>query len=110
MELLKSNKFWTPKYKLEIKAKEEGFLQTTSALILGEVAVKLGAGRMFKEQKLDYEAGIELKNKTMILWRKWSTFVLYSSNPIDEKLKDELEKSYVIRQNQKQKLILERLG
>lgn len=25
LELLKSNKFWTPKYKLEIKAKEEGF-------------------------------------------------------------------------------------
>lgn len=37
-------------------------------------------------------------------------FVLYSSNPIDEKLKDELEKSYVIRQKPKTKLILERLG
>ncbi|AEC46130.1 thymidine phosphorylase [Mesomycoplasma hyorhinis] len=112
LELLKSNKFWTPKYKLEIKAKEEGFLQTTSALILGEVAVKLGAGRMFKEQKLDYEAGIELKKQNNDFVKKNEVlFVLYSSNPIDEKLKDELEKSYVIRQKpKKQKLILERLG
>ncbi|WP_215742949.1 thymidine phosphorylase [Mesomycoplasma hyorhinis] len=112
LELLKSNKFWTPKYKLEKKAKEEGFLQTTSALILGEVAVKLGAGRMFKEQKLDYEAGIELKKQNNDFVKKNEVlFVLYSSNPIDEKLKDELEKSYVIRQKpKKQKLILERLG
>ncbi|CRH25249.1 Thymidine phosphorylase [Chlamydia trachomatis] len=79
---------------------------------MGEVAVKLGAGRMFKEQKLDYEAGIELKKQNNDFVKKNEVlFVLYSSNPIDEKLKDELEKSYVIRQKpKKQKLILERLG
>lgn len=112
INLLKSAKFWQPKYKLEIKAEQEGFLETTSALIFGQVAVLLGAGRQFKEQALDYEAGIELKKQNNDFVKKNEVlFVLYSSNPIDEQLKFELQKAYVIRQKpKKQKLILERLG
>lgn len=47
------------KYK-EIKAKNAGIIEKISAIRLGELSVSLGAGRVSKEDLIDYSVGIEL--------------------------------------------------
>lgn len=44
----------------EIKAKESGVIEKISAIRLGELSVFLGAGRISKEDPIDYGVGIEL--------------------------------------------------
>lgn len=55
--------WFNPKFKYEVKSKNEGYLKINSAIAFGLVAMKLGAGRKSKEDSIDYEAGIHL-NKT----------------------------------------------
>ncbi len=50
------------KYK-EIKAEQSGIIQNISAIKLGELSVLLGAGRLSKEDSIDYGVGIELKKQ-----------------------------------------------
>lgn len=49
---------------LEIKAKQDGFIQSIDSRIVGESAVLLGAGREKKTDTIDYGAGIVLYKKT----------------------------------------------
>ncbi|QNM93492.1 pyrimidine-nucleoside phosphorylase [Mycoplasma sp. Pen4] len=95
VEALKSPSFWNPKYKLEVIAEEEGFLEIFGALTFGIVSMKLGAGRKTKEDSIDFEAGITLNKKTNESVVKGDVlFTLYSSNPIDPELVDELKQGY----------------
>ncbi|QIW61930.1 pyrimidine-nucleoside phosphorylase [Mycoplasmopsis gallinacea] len=95
VQALKDPSFWNPKYKLEVKATKEGYLEIFDALTFGLVSMKLGAGRATKADKLDFEAGITLNKKTN---EKVSVgdviFTLYSSKPIPNELAIELENSY----------------
>lgn len=54
-----------PKAKLSrtVRAAKSGFVSALDARKVGHAAVMLGAGRAFKEQKLDYGAGLELLKK-----------------------------------------------
>lgn len=49
---------------LEIKANQDGFIQSIDSKIVGECAVLLGAGREKKSDKIDFGAGIVLHKKT----------------------------------------------
>ena len=49
---------------LEIKAKQDGYIQSIDSRIVGESAVLLGAGREKKTDTIDYGAGIVLLKKT----------------------------------------------
>ncbi len=49
---------------LEIKAKQDGYIQSIDSRIVGESAVLLGAGREKKTDTIDYGAGIALYKKT----------------------------------------------
>lgn len=49
---------------LEIKANQDGFIQSIDSKIVGESAVLLGAGREKKTDTIDYGAGIILYKKT----------------------------------------------
>lgn len=49
---------------LEIKAKQDGYIQSIDSRIVGESAVLLGAGREKKTDTIDYGAGIVLFKKT----------------------------------------------
>ncbi len=49
---------------LEIKVKQDGFIQSIDSKIVGESAVLLGAGREKKTDTIDYGAGIILYKKT----------------------------------------------
>ncbi len=54
-----------PKAKLSrtVRAARSGFVSALDARKVGHAAVMLGAGRAFKEQELDYGAGLELLKK-----------------------------------------------
>lgn len=47
-------------YKYIIKSKESGVITKISALKIGNLSLKLGAGRLTKDSKIDYTVGIEL--------------------------------------------------
>lgn len=71
---------------LEIKANQNGFIQSIDSRIVGESAVLLGAGREKKTDNIDYGAGIMLYRKTCDKVSVGDTIaVLYAES--DEKLK-----------------------
>ena len=45
---------------IEVYSEKEGYINNIDALKIGKVSMKLGAGRHFKEDKIDYSVGIEL--------------------------------------------------
>ncbi|MFV8481553.1 pyrimidine-nucleoside phosphorylase [Mycoplasma sp. SK341A] len=111
VEALKSPTFWNPKYKLEVIADQEGYLEIFDALTFGIVSMKLGAGRKTKEDSIDFEAGITLNKKTNDEVKKGDVlFTLYSSNPIDLELVEELKNGYKFNQAKvENKIILDKL-
>lgn len=112
VDKLKSKNFWNPKYSLEIKAAKSGYLEIYDALIFGTVAMKLGAGRKTKDDKIDFEAGITLHKKTNDKVNKGDKlFTLYSSNKIDKNLAKELSSAYKITDSQvENNIIIDKLG
>ena len=54
-------------HKVAVTAVSEGTVETINALLVGEASVSLGAGRLTKESKLDYDAGIQLIAKKVIM-------------------------------------------
>ncbi|MBU4690260.1 pyrimidine-nucleoside phosphorylase [Mycoplasma sp. ES3157-GEN-MYC] len=112
-EILKdASAFWKPKYKHEVIAQNEGYLEIFDSLTFGVVAMKLGAGRARKEDSIDFEAGITLNKKTNEVVKKGDVlFTLYSSNPIDLKLVEELSSAYKFNDKQvENKIILAKLS
>ena len=50
-------------YVVEVTSNEEGYIQDLDAEKIGKVAMYLGAGRMKKEDEIDYTCGIVLEKK-----------------------------------------------
>ncbi len=72
---------------LEIKANQDGYIQSIDSRIVGESAVLLGAGREKKTDTIDYGAGIVLYKKTCYKVSTNDTIaILYAES--DEKLKN----------------------
>ena len=72
---------------LEIKANQDGFIQSIDSKIVGESAVLLGAGREKKTDTIDYGAGIILYKKTGDYVKKGEAIAaLYADS--DERLKN----------------------
>lgn len=59
----KLNKIKISKKIISIKSKKEGYIKHINALELGEIARILGAGRLNKEDNIDFEVGIVLNKK-----------------------------------------------
>ena len=57
------DKFEKAKYKIEIKSKKTGYVFSMNAQEIGKIASELGAGRIRKEDEIDYTAGIILNKK-----------------------------------------------
>nr|WP_248284140.1 thymidine phosphorylase [[Mycoplasma] gypis] len=92
---LEQKDWFKPKYTYELKSQQEGYLEILSALDFGLVAMKLGAGRKTKEDKIDFEAGIYLNKITNEYVKQGETlFTLTSSNPIEQSVILELEKTF----------------
>jgi pyrimidine-nucleoside phosphorylase len=74
---------FNPKYKVDIKSDSSGFLKIKSSSQVGIISMLLGAGRMKKEDNLDFHAGIFLNKKSGNQVNKGEVIAtLYSSNPI----------------------------
>lgn len=58
-----TSKFEKAKYQIEICSKEDGFISEINAEEIGKLASRLGAGRMKKEDSIDYQAGVILHKK-----------------------------------------------
>ena len=58
-----TEKFTKAKYKMPVKTAETGYVQRLNAEEVGKIAMHLGAGRMKKEDDVDYAVGIELLKK-----------------------------------------------
>lgn len=57
------DKFEKAKYKIPIISKRSGYVKKLNAEEVGKIASYLGAGRMKKEDDIDYSVGIELNKK-----------------------------------------------
>lgn len=57
------NKFEKAKYKMPVIAIKDGFINKLNAEEVGKIASQLGAGRMRKEDEIDYSVGVELVKK-----------------------------------------------
>ena len=96
-QAITKNDFWKPKYKVEVKAKSKGYFRFLETKEIGIVAMHLGAGRMSKKDKLDFEAGITLnkKNGDKVLDGE-VLLTLYSSKEIPNALVKNIENTFQI--------------
>lgn len=112
VKAIQKSNWWKPKYKLEIKAKKDGYLHLHDSLNIGLVAMKLGAGRKTKEDVIDFDAGIELRkiNKDKVK-SKETIMILYSSRPIEKILEKEVLKSIdVLNKPINSKIVLKKIS
>ena len=58
-----TNKFEKAKYQIDIFSKEDGYIEKIDAEEIGKLASRLGAGRIKKEDNIDYCAGVILHKK-----------------------------------------------
>ena len=58
-----TEKFTKAKYRMQVEAVKTGYVQKLNAEEVGKIAMHLGAGRMKKEDNIDYAVGIELLKK-----------------------------------------------
>ena len=58
-----TDKFKKAKYKIPVVSEKSGFIKSLNAEEVGKIAMHLGAGRIKKEDNIDYSVGIELIKK-----------------------------------------------
>lgn len=80
---------------LHVKSLKSGFVASLNALALGDIAMKLGAGRATKDDVIDYTAGIVLNKKIGDVVQEGDTLAVIHTNKknIDE-LVTHLQESY----------------
>lgn len=86
LNLLKTRRFFNPKYRYIIKAKKSGYLSFVSNAAVGMMSTKLGAGRILKTDKIDPQAGLWFHFKSGDKVQKGEAIVdCVSSKPINPK-------------------------
>ena len=68
------------KYQIELKAKQDGYIESIDALACGNACLYLGAGRRTKTDRIDPAAGLELLSKPGDHVRKGDTLALIHTN------------------------------
>lgn len=82
-------------YVVEVKSNKDGYVEYVNALLIGEVSVELGAGRLTKESQLDYDAGIQLITKHHENVKVGQTLAyLYSNKEIKQETIDKVLDAY----------------
>ena len=87
---LKHHNYWNYNFSTKIKSKHNGYINFKSTKKIGYISLKLGAGRIKKEDEIDYNAGIILNvenNDYINIGDEIAT--LYSNTPIDKNLVNE---------------------
>ena len=74
-----------------IKSNQDGIISHINALKVGELSVKLGAGRITKDSKIDYSVGIKLLKQSGDLVKKDDIIAKLYVNDLNIKLtKDDI--------------------
>lgn len=90
-------KIYDTKYTAEIKSNKAGKVLKIDALSIGEVCVALGAGRLTKEDKLDFDAGVKLVLKKEDEVREDDILAyLYSNKEISNELIQKAKEAFII--------------
>lgn len=98
-KIIQSDLWWKPSFIHQIKSKKTGYVKLSNSVLIGTVAMNLGAGRKTKTDILDFEAGIELNKVTNEFVNEGDVIMtLYSSNPIDNFNFDILEQTIEIKE------------
>ena len=99
------NKIYNPKYKYEIFAIKDGYVDFKSNKEFGYKLVDLKAGRLNKEDKLDFYSGIYLNKVFNEFVKKGElVFTVYCSNPVDQKILDSLQDNIIYNQKKQIKI------
>ena len=102
LDRLNNPRLHKPKFRKEIFAKEDGFIGKMDTLQLGQAVVQLGGGRIHKNDKIDYSAGILFHKKIGEFIGKGEPLLEYfCSNSIKFKSGENLLKNIFTIQNQK---------
>lgn len=101
------------RFRCEVEAQEEGWIENIDALKLGLTAMKLGAGRQKKDDRIDHSVGIWLGGKVGDRVEKGKPLAVIYAND-EEKLKwalKEVKEAFRISSNkvEKRKLIRARI-
>jgi len=83
--------FKKAEYITEVKAEKQGYVTSLNAEEIGKAAVFLGAGRVKKEDKIDYTCGIVLEKKIGSYVKPNETLAYIHSNN-KEKIEETIEK------------------
>ncbi|MBS7576139.1 MULTISPECIES: pyrimidine-nucleoside phosphorylase [unclassified Enterococcus] len=79
-------------YQIVYSAKKSGYISRLDALLLGEIAMQLGAGRQTKADTIDNEVGIVLTKKVGAPIKEGETILtLYSNQEISQLINQQLE-------------------
>lgn len=85
-------------YTYEVKAPAAGQIASVNALAIGELSVMLGAGRLTKESKLDFDAGIKIVAKTGDAIQAGDTLaILYANIPVTEEMTEKATAAFQIK-------------
>lgn len=91
------NAFKKAKYVIAIKAKQAGYVKSLEADTLGIVSMKLGGGRLTKEDTIDHSVGIILNKKIGDYVQKEETLAyMHANHEVSEALKEELLNAYTV--------------
>lgn len=101
-----TSKFEKAKYIEPVYSKESGIVQSINAEEMGKISGYLGAGRLKKEDKIDYTAGIRINKKVGDIVKENEIIAYLYTNQEQkvEKAKEKLLKSIVVEKKVKEKI------
>lgn len=101
-----TDQFEKAKYKLPVVSKKEGYVTKLNAEKVGKVALNLGAGRLKKEDTIDYSVGLEFIKKVGDYVQTNETVAYVHSNDIEKGqiAVEELLKIYEIQDKKEPKI------
>ncbi|NMM65164.1 pyrimidine-nucleoside phosphorylase [Clostridium sp. P21] len=98
------------KYKIEVPAKESGFVSNMVADEIGIAAMLLGAGRATKEDKIDLAVGIMLRKKVGDKVEKGeSLMTIYSNRENVEEVKAKIYENITISADAKKPVLIHKI-
>lgn len=84
-------------FEVAVQSENTGIVEKVDALMIGEVSVSLGAGRLTKDDQLDYDAGIQIVKKKGELVQQGETIAyLYSNKEITLQQIEKAKNAFVI--------------
>ena len=86
------------KHTVDIKSAKSGEVSKVNALLIGEVSLALGAGRLTKESALDYDAGVQLIAKKGDVVKEGDLIAkLFSNNEISTSDIEKAQAAYIMK-------------